>query len=184
MPLFFLSIIVALIAAFIASNKGRNALGWFILCLITSPFGLNIVFLIVLLILSDLNEIRGRHAVEAAWRRRHQESFDQERSLNRNFREHVIKRLDRQDEAIGLPPMDVEKPIDIPPAPKEIVTYPMMGNGEWYLVINGKEQGPYPENEVITMLDNGKVSRDTYAWSEGMKDWVRANNIGNFSAHG
>ena len=118
MPLFFLSIIVALLAAFIASNNGRNALGWFILCLVTSPFGLNIVFLIVLLILSDRNEIRGRHAVEPSWRRRHQESFEQERSLNRNFREHVIKRLDRQDEAIGLSPMEVEKPIDIPPPPR------------------------------------------------------------------
>ena len=60
----------------------------------------------------------------------------------------------------------------------------MMGNGEWYLVLNGKEQGPYPENEVIAMLDNGKIPGDTYAWSAGMKDWVRANHMCNFSVHG
>jgi hypothetical protein len=185
MPGFFIiNLIIALIAAFVASSKGRNAIGWFLLCFFTGffpPFS-NIIFLIVLLILSDVGESRSRHALEASWRRRHHESFERERKAAGRFREHVIKRLDRQDEALGLPPLE-NVPLEAPDRPKEIVTYPVMGNGTWYIVINGREQGPYNEEKVTELLDRDEITGQTYAWSEGMKDWQRLFSIGNFSAH-
>ncbi|MHC4945420.1 MAG: DUF4339 domain-containing protein, partial [Planctomycetota bacterium] len=181
----FLShLIIGFIAAFVASSKGRNAVGWFLLCFFSGfivPFS-NVIFLIVLLILSDLHESEGRHAAEATWRRRHHESFEEERTVNKRFRDHVVKRLDRQDEALGLPPLK-DSPIAAPAPPREIVTYPMMGNGSWYLVIQGREEGPFPEKEIIAMLERKEINGDTYAWSEGMQDWQRAERIGNFNSH-
>jgi hypothetical protein len=183
MPILLIfNIIIALIAASVASKKGRSTMGWFLLCFFTGfipPFLFNLLILIFLLISADLREQRTRHAQDSAWRRRHHESMEQERVTNRNFREHVIKRLDRQDEALGLPPAN-DLPLDAPAPPKEIVTYPMLGNGTWYLVLNGQERGPVKEEEVVVMLKRGELSGDTYAWSEGMQDWQRANTIGNF----
>jgi hypothetical protein len=59
----------------------------------------------------------------------------------------------------------------------------MLGNGSWYLAINGQEQGPMSEEEVVEKLKQGEINGETYAWSEGMQDWQRANTIGNFSTY-
>lgn len=179
-----LAIIFGIIAAAVASRKGRNTVGYFLFCFFstlffTPVFGL--LILIILLMMSNLDEERQRHSQEFAWRRRHHESMEQERAVNKNFREHVIQRLDRQDDALGLPKME-GAPIDAPPAPKEIVQYPMLGDGSWYIVVNGKEQGPVPEEEVVQRLRRREISSQTYLWSEGMKDWMRAYEIGNFSS--
>ncbi len=188
-PVIPISIVISLtfsiITAFVASSKGRSALGWFCMSFIVgflfSSFS-SMIVLIIILIVPNLAEQRERLAKEGAWRRRHHESFEQERSVNSKFRDHVISRLDRQDGALGLPPME-NRHIDPSQTPKEIVAYPVLGNGIWYLVINGQEAGPYKEQEVLSMLDEGRVNRDTYAWSEGMQDWQRAGTIGNFSSH-
>jgi hypothetical protein len=178
-----LNVAVSLFIAFLASNKGRSAMSWFLGSFFVGWFfNANIILLIILLLSPDIGEQQTRLAQESAWRRRHHEAFEQERTTNRHFREHMIKRLDRQDEALGLPKIE-ELPPEAPLPPKEIVTYPMMGDGTWYLVINGQEYGPVSEAEVVEKLIRGEISGDTYAWSEGMQDWVRAQNIGNFSAH-
>jgi hypothetical protein len=179
----FLNVAVSLFIAFLASNKGRNALGWFVGSFFVGLFfNANILLLILLLLSPDLNEQRTRLSQQEAWRRRHHEAFEQERSTNRRFRDHVIKRLDRHDDALGLPKME-ELPPEAPAPPKEIVTYPTMGDGTWYLVIDSQEYGPVPEGEVVDKIKQGEISGETYAWSEGMHDWVRAKNIGNFSTY-
>ena len=52
-----------------------------------------------------------------------------------------------------------------------------------YVVIDGREQGPYKEEKVVDLLKRGDITGQTYAWSEGMQDWQRAHRIGNFSAY-
>ena len=58
------------------------------------------------------------------------------------------------------------------------------GGGSWFLVIEGKERGPLAEERVIEMLENGEIDGDTYVWSQGMADWVRARQVGTFRRFG
>jgi len=180
----FLAVLLGIIAAAVASHKGRSTIGYFMLCFFSALwfFPFSIFFLIVLLVMSDLNVERSQHNKEDAWRRRHHGTLEEERSISKNFREHVIKRLDRQDEALGLPPIN-KAYVEAPSVPKEIISYPMYGTGTWYLVINGQEWGPAQETDVLSMLKKGEISGQTYAWSEGMQDWQRTNTIGNFYPH-
>ena len=180
-PITITTLVFSLITAYIASHKGRNALGWFFLCFMFGIFWSSLIILIIILILPNLNQEHTRLAQEGAWRRRHQDGTEQERSVNRNFREHVIKRLDRQDEVLGLPPIE-DRHKEVPLPPKEIVTYPMLGDGTWYTVVDGRETGPMPEEEIVKRLESGEINGDTYAWSEGMQDWQRTRTIGNFSS--
>lgn len=175
----FFNVVLSLVAAMVASHKGRNALGWFLLCFFSGIFFSSLIVLIILFVLPDLREEETRVAREAAWRRRHQESFEEERHVNRRFRRHVIKRLDRQDEALGLPPLE-EAAGEVPPPPRDPAPYPLLGNGSWYIVKDGHEEGPMPESSVIEKLRSGEVTGDTYVWSEGMQDWQRARATGNF----
>jgi uncharacterized membrane protein len=181
-PITITSLVFSLITAYIASHKGRNALGWFFLCFIFGLFWSSLIILIIILILPNLNEEYTKLAQEGAWRRRHQEGFEQERNVNRHFRDHVIKRLDRQDEVLGLPPIE-DRIEEMPLPPKEIVTYPMLGNGSWYIVVDGRETGPMSEEDVVERLESGEINGDTYAWSEGMQDWQRTRTIGNFTSY-
>jgi hypothetical protein len=183
-PFFLTNIVLSGITAYVASYKGRHAFGWFCLSFLTGwLYGINILVLVVLLIMPNRHKVEARHSHESSWRRRHHESFEQERNMNRQFREHVVNRLDRQDEALGLPPVDNLPKELAASGPTEVITYPVLGNGSWYLVIEGREQGPYPETEVQNMLSKSEINGDVYAWSEGMQDWQRAGTIGNFSEH-
>lgn len=50
-------------------------------------------------------------------------------------------------------------------------------NKQWYYVENGDKKGPYPANEL-----KGKIEKDSLLWSEGMKDWEKAEQISEFKS--
>lgn len=41
----------------------------------------------------------------------------------------------------------------------------------YYVGINGQQVGPLHESELITMIKNRSVSKDTLAWMPGMPAW-------------
>ena len=43
----------------------------------------------------------------------------------------------------------------------------------WYVVIDGAQTGPLAPTEVRVQFDAGTIDADTFAWREGMDDWVR-----------
>ena len=65
---------------------------------------------------------------------------------------------------------------DGPPAP------PPPEAVDWFLIIAGKQVGPMSEAEVEERLKRREIDRRSYAWREGMAEWLRLEAIENFKA--
>jgi hypothetical protein len=61
LEILFIGFVFAMIAGMVASAKGRNSLGWFLLCFFLTP-----LFLIVLLVLPKIEPSPGKIAIEEA----------------------------------------------------------------------------------------------------------------------
>ena len=48
---------------------------------------------------------------------------------------------------------------------------------QYFIAIEGKEEGPYSLEEVEKYLLSGKIKKETLLWTQGMKDWEKAENI-------
>ena len=50
-------------------------------------------------------------------------------------------------------------------------------NNIYHVIMDGKQSGPYTESELSRLIADKKVTKDTYIWKPGMKDWQKAENI-------
>ncbi|EKD35298.1 MAG: hypothetical protein ACD_75C01963G0002 [uncultured bacterium] len=41
----------------------------------------------------------------------------------------------------------------------------------WYVAINGKQEGPYSPAEIVANLERGAYSPNTYVWRQGFQNW-------------
>ena len=41
----------------------------------------------------------------------------------------------------------------------------------WYVAINGQQQGPFPTDDVIQRIQNGQIGRNAHVFREGMANW-------------
>lgn len=46
-----------------------------------------------------------------------------------------------------------------------------------HAIINGKSKGPLSLGDVISMVQSGEITPDTYMWKPGMADWKLAKDI-------
>lgn len=42
---------------------------------------------------------------------------------------------------------------------------------DWYLYLNGSQEGPYHQGEVVSFYQTGKVDSQTFVWKVGMDNW-------------
>ena len=47
-----------------------------------------------------------------------------------------------------------------------------MAAGEWYLVVNGAQAGPFSQDDVLARLRAGQVDRATLVFTAGMSQWT------------
>ena len=47
----------------------------------------------------------------------------------------------------------------------------------YYLVLNGAQAGPYPMEQLAELKKQGIITKETYAWKEGMANWEFAGSI-------
>ncbi len=52
-----------------------------------------------------------------------------------------------------------------------------MAERTWFFASDGKQQGPYAEEQFRTLVAQGVVAADTLVWSEGMSGWQQAGDI-------
>ena len=52
-----------------------------------------------------------------------------------------------------------------------------MSEKTWFVAIDGKPAGPYPEQQFMSFVASGQVDRNTLVWSEGMASWQRAGYV-------
>jgi uncharacterized protein DUF4339 len=52
-----------------------------------------------------------------------------------------------------------------------------MTDRSWYIAIDGRQAGPYPEDQFLEFIANGQIDRNALVWSEGMSAWQRAGYV-------
>jgi uncharacterized protein (TIGR00266 family) len=57
-----------------------------------------------------------------------------------------------------------------------------MSETQWYVAIQGRQEGPYPENEVVQRIRTGAIGRDAHVFSAGMANWTPVAAVGAFAA--
>lgn len=54
------------------------------------------------------------------------------------------------------------------------------GAAEWYVVIDGEQVGPVTSTEIDSYFMSGQINAETYAWKDGMGDWMHIVTIPEF----
>ena len=47
----------------------------------------------------------------------------------------------------------------------------------YYVIIEGKQAGPFSESELLRLISEKKVSKETFVWKPGMTNWENAEKI-------
>ncbi len=51
---------------------------------------------------------------------------------------------------------------------------------QWYVAVNGQQQGPFSENQITQSLALGHYNDNTLIWKQGMQDWAAISTIADF----
>ena len=51
---------------------------------------------------------------------------------------------------------------------------PLPGNPQFFIAVNGQQQGPYSFQSLQQMIQQGSFSADTLVWKQGMANWIKA----------
>jgi hypothetical protein len=165
---FLFPLAFAFLCAFLASTKGRNVVGWFII-----GFIFNVLALILLAILPDLKLERQRHGQIHAEQHRQRERTSQERLRREAFERHALARLDAHDVHAGI---DTRASAP-PPLPAQLATEA----STWYYELGGTSCGPIAQADLVEKFATGKLAPQTLVWREGMEDWAPASRVGGFA---
>lgn len=52
----------------------------------------------------------------------------------------------------------------------------------WYVAVQGQQDGPHPMDRLPLLVSQGKLTRATLVWSEGMTGWIQAGDIAELSS--
>lgn len=58
---------------------------------------------------------------------------------------------------------------------------PLPGMYDYFLGINGNQEGPYSFNAVIDAMRRGQITPDTLIWRKGLDTWLHVNDLPEFS---
>ena len=47
----------------------------------------------------------------------------------------------------------------------------------YYAVLEGKQAGPFNETEIARLINEGRISKETYIWHTGLREWKTAENL-------
>lgn len=174
-------IVTGIICAAIASNKGRNAVGWFFI-----GFGPGFLFglcgfwipILIVATLPNLEEQRERDSYIDRENRRLREQLRQERMKSEAFRQHTSARLDMHDDHLGLDTRTVDTAHQL----TDQQTTPMLEQQDteprqWYYEHNGEAVGPVSLSNLERMFQEGRLNGATLVWAEHLGDWTAAERV-------
>ncbi len=67
------------------------------------------------------------------------------------------------------------------PAPA-IVAPPPLPQKQFFVAVNGQQQGPFDMTQLQQQIAGGGVKRDTLVWSQGMANWSAADKVAELQA--
>jgi len=159
------ALVSGVIAALIAADRGRSALGWFFVGLFLPCLGV-----ILVLVMPDLkaeHEERDRAGLEA---RRIREQLRKERQVADARHAVVSERLGMHDREMGIDTARQVTSIQavgaLPPPP-----IPNPRAVEWWYVQDGERMGPVAFQTLRSLYQVRDVDGHTLVWCEAMQDW-------------
>jgi hypothetical protein len=196
--------ICGIIAAAIASHKGRNVAGWFF-----GGFFLGVIGIIIVACLPNRKVERQYRRQAELERHRLREQLRQQRFKDEAFRRHSIARLDAHDATLGvdtrsqprltdgsgdryLPEEGATAAMGSQPEPPEQALQRMAEAGkappgqaeslerQWYYEIKGVVMGPVPEADIRGLLGSKKITGDNLLWTAGLSEWTHAKRFKRF----
>jgi membrane protease subunit (stomatin/prohibitin family) len=54
---------------------------------------------------------------------------------------------------------------------------PLPGGAQYFIAVNGQQQGPYNEQTLQQMIKQGSLTKDTLIWKQGMSTWTKAGDV-------
>jgi len=57
-----------------------------------------------------------------------------------------------------------------------------MGESIWYVAVQGKQEGPFPAEEVVARIRAGRLDRQAHVFSAGMAGWAPVASVPEFGA--
>lgn len=58
---------------------------------------------------------------------------------------------------------------------------PLPQTANYFLAINGQQQGPFDVNTIVVQIQGGQITRDTLAWKQGMPTWSPLGTLPEFA---
>ncbi len=55
-----------------------------------------------------------------------------------------------------------------------------MSENPWYVAIQGRQEGPFPESEIVSRIRAGRVGRDAHVFGPGMAGWAPVGSVAAF----
>ena len=172
--------VCGIVAAAIASSKGRNTIGWFF-----GGFFLGIIGIVIVAVLSNKKQESYYRQQAELERRRLREQVMQERMKGESFRGHVARRLDYHDQALGVQTRSlgsngqgqVAGQLEAGPAGQLGAGSLGAQNAQWYYAMNGQTIGPVAFAQLKGMLANRSLAADTLVWTENLGQWTQADQV-------
>ena len=62
------------------------------------------------------------------------------------------------------------------PQPEAATPPPIPSESLWHLALDGAASGPFTRAQLEALRDQGRLTRDTLAWTEGQESWQRADD--------
>ena len=72
--------------------------------------------------------------------------------------------------------------LNVNPAPRMAPPIPAT-NVQYYIVVNGAQQGPYDMNAIVTAIQSGNITKDQLVWKAGMANWAPASTLPELASH-
>ena len=178
----FIMLICGTIAAVIAANKGRSAIGWFF-----GGFFITIIGIVIVAVISNLKTEQAYRFRVAEEERRLREQLRQERIKAETYRQYTTQRLDTHDQMLDIDTRSL--PAGTEEAPPLLqweadAAAPPAGAGEstWYYEMGEGSVGPVSADIIRGFLKDGVVAPTNLVWSEGMDQWTPISDVPAFQA--
>lgn len=168
--------VCGLIAAAIASSKGRNVVGWFF-----GGFFLGLIGIVIVAVISNKKAEEEQRLHTAREQRRLREQLRQERIKTEAFRRSAAARLDAHDQHLGLDTRAAQAlPLGQQPAAQLTAGTAPAGQTLWYFEVNGETQGPVNEQQIRGLLRTGRITASTLLWNEALIEWTPLSQVPTF----
>ena len=166
--------VFGLLCALVASGRGRNPLGWFVV-----GFFFPCIGLVILLVLPDLKADDDQQRRLHTENRRLREQVRKERHVTQQRHAATQRRIDVHDRALDVDTAPMVEEVDAeqlaapPPRQPSSEEREVLERALWFYLAEKDEQiGPMPFAELRRVWRDGRIGASTYVWREGMADWL------------